>query len=134
MSGTSGDVNLTATAAASARPMLTPSMVAERPVGEIPAGARAYFQPMMAEAIATAKNDLRTELGAMFNSAMNINFANLNKAMEDNKGFVKGYCDQYSVELIAKFDKIFANKSSEIESKITALETSIKETLETIKK
>ena len=90
MSGTSTDVNMNATAAASAQPMMTPSMVAERPVGEIPAGARAYFQPMMAEAIGAAKTELRTELGAMFDSAMNTNFASLNKAMADNRDFISG--------------------------------------------
>ena len=90
-------------------------MVAERPVGEIPTGARAYFQPMMAEAINAAKTELRTELGAMFDSAMNTNFNSLNQAMPDNRDFIKSYADQSSVELISKLDKIFAAKSSEIE-------------------
>ena len=54
-------------AAASAEPIPTPSMVAERPVGEIPTGARAYFQPMLA----TARAEFMKDIAVEFDKAMN---------------------------------------------------------------
>ena len=63
-------MNVDSTAYAASQPIPTPSMVAERPVGEIPAGTRAYFQPMLA----TAKAEIMKEIATEFDKAMSTNF------------------------------------------------------------
>ena len=110
-------MNVDSTAYAAAQPIPTPSMVAERPVGEVPAGARAYFQPLLKEAMNKMKDEFRTEIGIEFDKSMNTNFASLNKAMEDSRTLIKQYVDGSSVELIAKFDNILNAKSVEIDKK-----------------
>ena len=125
----SGSVNMnvdSTAAAASAEPTPTPSMVAERPVTTVPEGARADVQAMLDQAMATFRIELRSEIGKEFDTAMNTNFASLNKAMSDTHLQMKGYVDTSSVELIAKFDKIFADKTTAIEAQIKALEENIK--------
>ena len=76
-----------AAAAASAAPTVTPSMVAERAVGEIPAGARAYFQPMLT----AAKAEIMKEIATEFDKAMNTNFGSLNKSLETSQQAMKSY-------------------------------------------
>ena len=122
-------MNVDATAAASAEPNATPSMVAERPVTTVPEGARAYFQPMLTAAMTALKTEIRAEIGREFDAAMNTNFASLNRVMAENKEMAIAYSDKSSVELIAKFDKIFSAKTAEIEAQIKLLETNIKEAM-----
>ena len=111
-------------AAASAEPTPTPSMVAERPVGEIPAGARAYFQPMMN----ATKAEILKEIATEFDKSMGTNFASLNNSIEVSQKAMKTYMDNTSSELIQKFDAIFNAKTMEIEKQMKALEEKIKET------
>ena len=123
----SGAMNVDSTAAAaSAESTPTPSMVAERPVTTVPEGARADVQAMLDQAMAAFKIELRSEIGKEFDTAMNINFTSLNQAMSDTHLQMKGYVDTSSVELIAKFDKIFNDKTTAIETQIKALEENIK--------
>ena len=110
---TTMNVDSSATAAASAEPIPTPSMVAERPVGEIPPGARAYFQPMLA----TAKAEIMKEIATEFDKAMSTNFGSLNQSIEASQQAMKSYMDNNSSELIQKFDAIFNAKFVEIEKK-----------------
>ena len=74
-------------ASASAEPSMTPSMVAERPVGEIPTGARAYFQPML---MAT-KAEIMKEIATEFDKSMNTNFVSLNNSIEASQTATKVY-------------------------------------------
>ena len=121
-------VDASASSAAPAQPFATPQMVAERMTqqAEMPAGARAYFQPILREAIENMKVEFRKEIGAEFDKAMNTNFSSLNKAMEDTRTQTKVYVDQSSSDLIKKFDIRFNAKSKEIETQIKAIEETIK--------
>ena len=129
-----GNMNVDSAAGATADPTMTPSMVAERPVGETQAGAHAEFQPMLDTAMKNLKAEIRAEIGKEFDAAMNQNFASLNKAMTENKDYAIAYAEKSSVDIIAKFDKILGAKSTELEAKITKLEETIKVSIEGIKK
>ena len=125
----SGAMNVDATnAAAAAQPSPTPSMVAER-ASQVPPGARAYFQPLMAEAMQSLKAEIRQEIGIEFDKSMGENFASLNKALEDTRMQTKAYVDTSSSELIAKFDSMFNIKSIEMEKQLKALEANMPETI-----
>ncbi len=114
-------------AAAASEPSTTPSMVADRATrqAEMPAGARAYFQPMLREAMQSLKVEIRDEIGKEFDKSMVVNFASLNQAMDDTRMQTKQYVNASSSELIAKFDTIFNAKSIEIEKQLKALETNM---------
>ena len=80
---------------------------------------------MLQQALAAFKAELRSEIGKEFDAAMNINFTSLNQAMTDTHTKMKDYVDHSSVDLIAKFDKIFATKQTEIEKQLKKLEENI---------
>ena len=70
-------------AGAASQAFATPQMVAERATGtQVPEGACAYFQPMLREAMATVKVEMRQEIGAEVDRSMAVNFNSLNAAME----------------------------------------------------
>ena len=113
-----------AATAASGEPIPTPSMVAERPVGEIPAGARAYFQPM----INATRAEIMKEIATEFDKSMQTNFVSLNNSNQASQQAMKTYMDNTSSEIIQKFDARFNAKSVETEKQIKALEEKVKET------
>ena len=127
------DVNMSA-GAATTQPFATPQMVAERATEGPPAGARAYFQPILREAMESMKREFRQELGDEFDKAMNTNFASLNQAMTDTRMQTMAYVDQSSSDLIKKFDIIFNAKTKELEVQIKALEETIKDSINNINK
>ena len=98
------DVDSTA-AHASAQPVVTPQMVAERatPGEEIPQWAR--------DAMSELHLNIRKEIGEEFDRTMNVNFTSLNKAMDDCRAQTKLYVDNSHSDLITKFDIIFSAKS-----------------------
>ena len=91
-------------ASATAEPTATPSMVAERPVGEIPSGARAYFQPMLN----AAKAEIMKEIATEFDKAMSTNCSSLNESLETSQKAMKSYMDNSASELIQKIDTYWA--------------------------
>ena len=60
---------------------------------EIPQGARAYFQPMLGEAMVTVKAEMHQEIGAAFDRSMQSNFNSLTDAMEENKSATKTFVE-----------------------------------------
>ena len=91
-------------ATATPQPSVTPQMVAERaPTGEeIPQWAR--------DAMIQLHSNIRKEIGEEFDRTMNVNFASLNKAMDDCRTQTKMYVDNSHSDLITKFDIIFKSK------------------------
>ena len=90
---------------ASAQPVVTPQVVAERatPGEAIPQWAR--------DAMSELHSNIRKEVGEEFDRTMNVNFGSLNKAMDDCRMQTKAYVDSAHSDLITKFDIIFNAKT-----------------------